>query len=162
MMKLDDRFRIYRLFRFHAREVWSCPLPEAVAVSLQASNFETLKYMFSEVPPYVFTKRATPFLATQFLSWWNRNIDSEYVTIRNTIVPIIEAYPASYHHAATQEIGIGFSLNEEKKWPVWRFNVVGEYGSITHEGLTEAEVKARKKHCNGRPYGVPDEIWRKL
>ena len=161
---MNDTFHIYRVFRLHAREVWQCELPEEVAVSLQATDFETLKYMFSEVPPYVFTKRATPFLASQFLTWWNIHVPVQYIPVRDTILRIIEAYPKSYHHAATQEVGIGFGLNESHwlKWPNWRWNTVTEYGEITHSCLSEAELRSRKVNNNGRPRGVPDELWRGL
>ncbi len=161
---MNNTFHIYRVFRLHAREVWSCSLPEEIAVALQTSNFETLKYMFSEAPPYVFTKRATPFLASQFLSWWYSNMPVEHQPILRNILAIIEAYPASYHHASTQEIGIGFGLDNSHwlKWPNWRWNTVTEYGEVTHSCLSEAELRSRKKHCNGRPRGVPDELWRGL
>jgi hypothetical protein len=161
---MDNTFHVYRVFRLHAREVWSCPLPETVAVALQESDFETLKYMFSEVPPYVFTKRATPFLASQFLTWWKTYVSPEHHILQHRILSIIEAYPASYHHAPTQEIGIGFGLDNSHwlKWPNWRWNTVTEYGQVTHSCLSEAELRSRKKNCNGRPRGVPDELWRGL
>ncbi len=160
----NNTFHIYRVFRHCAREVWGCPLPERVAVPLQENNFETLQYMFNEVPPYVFTKRATPFLAKEFCVWWNLHCDQEYNTLRNIILSVVEAYPASYHHAATQEIGIGFGLNKSHwlTWPNWRWNVVLEYGAIKYDGLSETELKSRKKNRHGRPKGVPDKLWGEL
>ena len=161
---MTTEFMIYRVFRFTANPVWSCGLPDEVAVAIQESDFETLKYMFSEVPPYVFTKRATPFLALQFWTWWEKNIPGQYAPIRNNILSIIEAYPASYHHAATQEIGIGFGVGKSHwlKWPNWRWNVVHEFGKITDDSLTEAELRSRKVNRHGRPRGVPDDVWRDL
>lgn len=161
---MSNTLYVYRVFRLHARQVWSCALPEQVAVRIQESDFETLKYMFSQVPPYVFTKRATPFLAKELITWWDNNIDGGHDQVRDNILSIIEAYPASYHHAATQEMGIGFGLNDSHwlTWPTLRWVRVGAFGRIEHDCLSETELKSRKKNRNGRPKGVPDNVWRRL
>lgn len=162
---MSSLFHIYRVYKFSAKEVWSCQIPDEVAVLLQESDFETLKEMFNEDPPYVFTKRATPFLAHQFLASWNVLIPGILCRpIRNKILAIIEAYPASYHHAASQEMGIGFGINGNKfdGWPYYEWRMVHEYGAEVSHRLTKKELTTQKIYGKPRPVGVPNDVWREI
>lgn len=158
-------FHVYRVFRYYAREVWSCELPEGIALLLQHSDKTPLKYMLSKEPPIVYPKSAIPILARQLSNCWDQMMPMRsYGDTRRLILNIIAAYPASYHHAARQEMGIGFGVgnNPFEDWPYYRWLVMQENGNFHGDYLDRNELATRKRNRKKRPKGVPDHIWREL
>jgi hypothetical protein len=92
------------------------------------------------------------------------------------IARIIEAYPASFHHAATQEIGIGLALSPEKwekGWPSIEFeeltmleDLTGpcgywDWGTVKHE-WTLQQILDHSNSGKPMPRGMDREAWRIL
>jgi len=84
--------------------------------------------------------------------------------VLDELMKVLEAYPASFHHAATQEIGIGLGLNENvyQQWPVYRWVRIDGDGSFINSGLTRQDLLDRKRNRKRKPGGLPDAIWRGL
>ena len=78
------------------------------------------------------------------------------------------AYPASYHHAAVKEFGIGLALNTVKwnqDWPQFRWEVLEDVSKFAsrwtttkYEWTIEQLANWRKKR-RAKPCGLDNKVW---
>jgi len=150
------RIRVYRAFRQKIQLVWGRATNSDVYERIQYTNFVWVAQATSLTEVNLFDKDGVTLLAQDLVKLKPHPHIEE-------LVSILEAYPASYHHAPTQEIGIGIAIdmgsNQYDKWPVWKWTVIRIGGLQTNEQLTNDEVVARRKTRQGRPIGFPAAPW---
>jgi hypothetical protein len=82
---------------------------------------------------------------------------------------MLEAYPASYHHAAVQEFGLGLALNAPHKWavewPQYEWEVLetasffGSHWTTEKYQWTVPQLAQQRKKRGRRVRGMDPMVW---
>lgn len=140
---------VYRVYRIRTNLVWSGQLFNVDTLMMPPS----LRYLLEE--HVVVPKKLAPRVAKLVCPY------------SDTAAKVIEAYPASYHHAAVQEFGIGLGITPGKwvkEWPQFTWEVLeelnGDLGwvSIRHEWSMEQLVTQQNAHGK-MVHGVGKAAW---
>jgi len=154
-----ETLRLYRVFKYLAHEVWSADVSNTFADRLRLSGWPVQEHL-----PHIVTKTGAPFLAKYLYEFMSYTCPTMNKTMLDHVLKVIEAYPASYHHGATQEIGIALALNENiyQHWPAHQWMVVDGGGKPWLSGLTHEDVRHRRKARKSKPVGLSDATWLRL
>ncbi len=141
---------LYRVFEFYTHVVWSKHIPDEMGALLDNRCFLCLHVADSETTvPVVYTKEAVPHVALDLASLKTPEYEE--------IAKIVEAYPASYHHAPHQEIGIGLGTDQNPfgMWPCWKYyKLSGIDCSASIEIMSAETIADRHRLKKRRPYGL--------
>ena len=147
-----DILSIWRVYRTKAECVWAGPIRCSTP---EIGYGEFLDDLISEhlVVPKQFAGKVAGHLETHSTEG----------------AKMCAAYPASYHHAAAQEFGLGLAISDPdkwtKEWPQFQWEVLetvsrfgSSYTTVKYEWSIEQLAGARRKR-HKRPGGLDQKVW---
>jgi len=151
---------LYRVFSRRTQLVWGQELTSHELPYLTPGS-----HIFRALHPdqfHIYNKEAMPTLAEECIRIYKIVGGKPWTDLAK----ILEAYPASYHHAATQEIGLGLGIdypgnkNKFHLWPGLYYTLVGEKGESQYvRYLTDEDLLTMRNGKMRMPFGMDPKIW---